>query len=473
MISFTVALCLLVAGYFLYGKLVERVFAPDNRTTPATSLNDGVDYVPMKPWRIFMIQFLNIAGLGPIFGAIMGAKFGLASYFWIVFGCIFGGAVHDYFSGMLSMRNEGCNLPELHGKFLGEPFRQFSRLFTALLLLLTAAVFVSGPAGLLSEMTPDYMTTIFWIVVIFIYYMVATMLPVDKVIGRFYPLFAVALLFMAAGVLVMLYVRHPQLPEVFDGVPNTHPKGLAVFPMMFISIACGAISGFHATQSPLMARCITNEHQGRWIFYGAMVTEGVVALVWAAAAIYFFREYGYEESNAAVVVKAITSDWLGSIGGILAILGVVAAPITSGDTALRSARLIIADMLHVGQTRIGKRLLISVPLFLLTLGFLVYSLHDKDGFNIIWRYFACANQSLAVLTLWALSVYLLRHKGWWHLMTLIPAVFMTAVCGTYILYAPEGFSLPYQPSVVAGVSVALVVTGLFYWIMRKKIITHI
>ena len=460
MISFSIALLALVAGYFLYGKFTERVFGPDdNRPTPAVAHPDGVDFVPMSGWRMFMIQFLNIAGLGPIFGAIMGAKFGLSSYLWIVFGTIFAGAVHDYLAGMVSLRHDGANLPVLHERYLGKGMGRFSRLFSVLLMVLVGAVFVSGPAGLLADMTPGWMDATFWIVVIFLYYIVATLLPIDKIIGKIYPVFAFALLFMAVGILVMLYVHHPALPEFTDGLGDTHPDGYPIFPMMFVSIACGAISGFHATQSPLMARCMTSERQGRRVFYAAMVTEGVVALIWAAAAVCYFGENGMGESNAAVIVKAMTSDWLGTAGSLLAILGVVAAPITSGDTALRSARLMVADMLHLDQKPITKRLVISVPLFLVTLLFLLYSLRDADGFNVIWRYFAWANQTLSVLTLWTLSVYLWLHNRRYVWMTALPAVFMTMVCATYIFYAPEGAGLNYGVSVAAGVvcTVALAV----------------
>lgn len=468
MITFSFALLLLVVGYFAYGAFIERLFAPDaSKTTPAILKTDGVDYVPMSGWRIFMIQFLNIAGLGPVFGAIMGAKFGMSSYLWIVLGTIFGGAVHDYLAGMISIRNDGCNLPEIHGKYLGNQMKQFSRFFAVLLMILVGAVFVAGPAELLGSLTPSFFNTTFWILIIFLYYFIATMLPIDKIIGKIYPLFAFALIFMAVGILVMIYIKFPALPEITDGLANTHPGGesMPIFPMMFISIACGAISGFHATQSPLMARCMTNEKQGRRIFYGAMIAEGIVALIWAAAATYFFQKNGMGISNAAEIVNDITKDWLGTFGGLLAILGVIAAPITSGDTALRSARLMIFDMFNFNQKPIKNRLLISIPLFLVTAGILLYSLRDKEGFNIIWRYFAWANQTLAVMTLWAITVYLLKEKKcYW--VTLLPALFMTSVVVTYILVAPEGFGLSYYLSLSIALSVVLLLLGLFFY---KKI----
>ena len=440
MITFTLCLFALLIGYFTYGRLCERIFAPDNRITPAIQHADGIDYMVLPPWKIFMIQFLNIAGVGPIFGAIMGAMFGTASFLWIVLGSIFAGAVHDYFSGMLSLRHDGESIPEIIGRYLGLSTRQVIRVFTVILMILVGAVFVASPAGLLAKLTPESLDVTFWIVVIFVYYILATLLPIDKIIGKVYPLFAASLLFMAIGLLVMLYVKMPDLPEVWEGLGNTHPKAetTPIFPMMFITIACGAISGFHATQSPLMARCMPSERQGRPIFYGAMITEGVVALIWAAVATYFFHQDGMGISDASVVVFDISREWLGTVGSVLAILGVVAAPITSGDTAFRSARLIVADFLKMEQKTIKRRLVICIPLFVVASALLIYSLHDADGFQVIWRYFAWANQTLAVFTLWTITVWLAREKkGLTFLITCIPALFMTVVCTTYICIAPD------------------------------------
>ncbi|WP_298130041.1 carbon starvation CstA family protein [uncultured Bacteroides sp.] len=472
MITFTLCLLALIAGYFLYGRFVGRIFGPDDRKTPAVTKADGVDYIPLPTWKIFMIQFLNIAGLGPIFGAIMGAKFGTASYLWIVLGSVFAGAVHDYLAGMLSLRNGGESLPEIIGRYLGVTTKQVMRGFTVLLMVLVGAVFVAGPAGLLANLTPDYMDATFWIVVVFVYYIFATLLPVDKIIGKIYPLFAIALLFMAVGILVMLYVKHPALPEFWDGLQNTHPNAavLPIFPIMFVSIACGAISGFHATQSPLMARCMTSERHGRPIFYGAMITEGIVALIWAAATTYFFHENGMGENNAAVVVEAITKDWLGTVGGVLAVLGVIAAPITSGDTAFRSARLIVADFLGMEQKSMRRRLYICIPMFLAAIGLLLYSLQDKEGFDMIWRYFAWTNQTLSVFTLWAITVYLVREKeGHYYHVTSLPATFMTAVCVTYICIAPEGFGL--GEGYTAGIAViTALIAAIWFYVWRYKTI---
>ena len=458
MVSFSVCLLILIVGYFVYGKYVERIFGPDaKRQTPAVTKADGVDYIPLPTWKIFMIQFLNIAGLGPIFGAIMGAKFGTASYLWIVLGSVLAGAVHDYFSGMLSMRHGGESLPEIIGRYLGITTKQVMRVFTVVLMILVGAVFVAGPAGLLAKLTPDSLDTTFWIIVVFLYYILATLLPIDKIIGKIYPVFAIALLFMAVGILVMLYVYHPALPELWDGVQNTHPNAAAlpVFPIMFVSIACGAISGFHATQSPMMARCLKNETYGRPVFYGAMITEGIVALIWAAAATYFYHENGMGENNASVIVDAITKNWLGTVGGVLAILGVIAAPITSGDTAFRSARLIVADFMHMEQKSIRRRLYICIPMFLAAIALLLYSMEDAAGFDMIWRYFAWSNQTLSVFTLWAITVFLVvSGKHYW--ITLIPALFMTCVCSTYLCIAPEGFGLPHALSYYAGLGCVVV-----------------
>ena len=472
MITFTFALLLLIGGYFIYGRYVNRIFGPDNRKTPALTMADGVDYIPLPTWKIFMIQFLNIAGLGPIFGAIMGAQFGTASYLWIVIGTIFAGAVHDFFSGALSIRQGGESLPEIVGRYLGMTTKKVMTIFTMILMILVGAVFVSGPAELIAGMTPDWMDAYFWIIVIFLYYVLATLMPVDKIIGKIYPLFAIALLFMAVGILVMLYIKNPDLPEMWNGFGTKYEKN-PIFPMMFISIACGAISGFHATQSPLMARCMTSEKHCRPIFYGAMVAEGIVALIWAAAATYFFQENGIVDQltgkafSGAAVATRISNEWLGTFGGILAILGIVAAPITSGDTALRSARLIAADFLHIEQRSIVKRLLICIPLFLLTIGVLVYSLSDAEGFKIIWRYFAWCNQTLSVFTLWAITVYLVREKKNYYI-TLLPALLMTLVCSTYICIAPEGLSLP-QPVAygIGGACVFIAVVWFMTWFKKE------
>ena len=471
MVSFIASIILLVLGYLVYGRVVARIFGVDNsRKTPAIVNPDGVDYVAMPWWKIFLIQFLNIAGLGPIFGAIMGVMFGPSAFLWIVFGSIFGGAVHDYLSGMLSLRRNGASLPELVGEQLGSGVKQFMRAFSLILMVLVGAVFVSGPAGLLAGMVQSINVT-WWIVIIFVYYMLATLLPIDKLIGKIYPLFGFALLFMAVGILLSLFINKAPIPEVWSALATQHPQGYSIFPMMFVSIACGAVSGFHATQSPMMARCMTNERYGRPCFYGAMIAEGVVALIWAAAASSFFGSVGglqeYVSSlpatanKAAEVVNLISNSWLGSVGGLLAILGVVAAPITSGDTALRSARLIAADYLRVDQKPISKRLLVAIPLFIGTFILL------QINFDVIWRYFAWSNQTLSVFTFWALTVYLYKeNRCYW--VTLLPAIFMTAVCSAYIIVAPEGFALPLSIGYAVAAVVCIIFSLLFIRFIKRN-----
>ncbi len=458
MYSFLISLAALILGYIFYGRLVERVFSPDStRQTPAFSKTDGVDFVPMPAWKVYMIQFLNIAGTGPIFGAIMGAKFGPSCYLWIVLGSIFAGAVHDYLCGMLSIRHEGAVLPDIVGRYLGKGSRPVMLIFSMVLLLLVGVVFVYSPALILGDMagfmpTPEK-SIMMWVLIVFIYYIVATLLPIDKLIGRFYPLFAFALIFMAAGLCVCLFAKWPSIPEFWDGLQNRGPstglEGQPIFPCLFITVACGALSGFHSTQSPLMARCIVNEKQGRPIFYGAMITEGIVALIWAAVSSYFFFDGGMQavgatSAQAPEVVSSVSRAWLGITGGILAVIGVVAAPITSGDTAFRCARVIIADFLHIDQKKKRNRIMIALPLFAAATLLLWYNIADENGFNTIWRYFGLANQALACLTLWTITSFLSRkYPGKAHcLMTLIPACFITSVCVTYLLVDKLGFNLP-------------------------------
>ncbi len=470
MITFILSIAVLLAGYFIYSKVIERIAGIDpNRQTPAYSMKDGVDYIPMPWWRIFLIQFLNIAGLGPIFGAVAGAMWGPVAFLWIVLGSVFAGAVHDYFSGMLSLKHKGLSITEIVGIYLGTGTKQFMRGFTVILMVIVGAVFIMGPAKILSGLTPDFATMTFWVWVIFIYYLLATMLPIDKIIGRIYPVFGFALVFMAVGLMTALIVKGYNIPELnFSNIHNYHVNSdkFPVFPMLFITIACGAISGFHSTQSPLMARCLTNEKYGRRVFYGAMITEGVVALIWAAISMSFFggiRELNevmtVNNGNAAFVVNEISNSLLGKFGGFLALLGVVAAPITSGDTAFRSARLIVADFLSYKQDPIKNRLFVSIPLFVA--GFLL----TQINFAIIWRYFAWSNQTLAMVVLWTITVYLAQErKFYW--ITLIPAVFMTAVTTTYLLLAPEGFSLPKDISYLLGAFLSVMALSGFF-IYRK------
>ena len=515
MITFIISLVALVLGYLIYGAIVERVMRPDDRETPAVRLADGVDYVALPTWKVFMIQFLNIAGTGPIFGAIMGMWFGPASYLWIVLGCIFAGAVHDFMSGMLSLRNDGANLPTLIGKYLGGGARNVMLVFTVLLLLMVGAVFVYSPALIMSGMFPKesmpmLSQPIVWIVVIFAYYVIATLLPIDKIIGRIYPLFAIALLVMAAGLLVGLFVKMPQLPELWNMgdmsqwtqsqvVDGKDTLGIVdylhknpTFPCLFITIACGAISGFHATQSPLMARCLKSERLARPVFYGAMITEGIVALIWATVSSYFFYYGGWKEVvdpqvvtdfmaqvqladgktliqyfTAPQVVNLVCSSWLGAVGGTLAVLGVVAAPITSGDTAFRSARLIIAEWLHFEQKSMVRRLMISVPLFVTSLLLLIWQMENPDGFNVLWQYFGWFNQALSVFTLWMITVYLARERKP-YIITMIPAVLMTVVCTTFLVASPQAMGRNDLTPWVTLVVIVVAVVWFAAWLKRVK-----
>lgn len=486
MFTFSLALVALVVGYLLYGVFVEKVFGIEpERTTPSYRLTDGVDYIPMATWRVYLIQFLNIAGTGPIFGAIMGILFGPAAYLWIVFGCIFMGAVHDYLCGMISLRQDGASLPEMVGNELGGAARQGMRGLSLLLLVLVGTVFVTTASGLLATMTAGSFGLDIsawrwvWIGLVFTYCILATLLPIDTLIGRLYPVFGAALLIMAIGVGYGIFTREGWVPEITDApFVSHHPKGLPIFPFLCITIACGAISGFHATQSPLMSRCLENERRGRIVFYGAMITEGIVALIWAAAAIKFaaaqsvppgqyagmepyhalsaILSAGGHGTNPSLLVNMICTTWMGRIGAILAVLGVVAAPITSGDTAYRSARLIAADFLHLNQKKIVNRLVLALPLFAISAALVFVD------FDVLWRYFAWTNQTLATCFLWTASVWLHRHgRNAW--IAFLPSVFMTVVVTSYILAAPEGFRLPQSISLIAGFALAI---ALAIWFLR-------
>lgn len=490
MTSFIIALLCLITGYFIYGSFVERTFGSDiNRQTPCYTSNDGVDYTPMATWKVFLIQFLNIAGTGPIFGAIQGILFGPSAYLWIVLGCIFAGAVHDYMSGMICIRSNGESLPEIVGDELGKHFRVIMRALSMVLMILVGTVFATTPAGLLANMTGEVeslsdfgITAVgIWTAIIFCYYILATLLPIDKLIGKIYPIFGLALLVMAGGVLYGIFANDGTLPELTDAFSNHHPSSnIPLFPGLCITIACGAVSGFHATQSPMMARCIKNEKYGRPVFYGAMITEGLVAMIWAAAAIKYadslsvagatpyeklmnaLTDNGAHGVNPAIIVNQICHSWLGSVGAILAILGVVAAPITSGDTAFRSARLIAADFMHFPQDKIYRRLMLCAPVFAISIGLMFID------FSIIWRYFAWTNQTLSVFTLWAITVYLARNKKMW-VISLIPAIFMTMVCSTYIMIAPEGFHLSAILSYCIGLAVTIICNACFFsWLAQNR-----
>lgn len=453
MMSFIISLIALIVGYFTYGKFVEKVFGIDeNRKTPAVRMADGVDYVEIDWKKAFLIQFLNIAGLGPIFGAIAGALWGPVAFLWIVFGCIFAGATHDFLSGMLSVRHDGATIAEIVGYYLGENAKKVMRVFSVVLLVLVGVVFVTGPADILANLTGK--PSLMWVGIIILYYMAATVLPVDKLIGKIYPLFGACLIIMGVGIGIGIVVLGYDVPEI--AFVNMHPKGTSIFPYLFVTIACGAISGFHATQSPLMARCMRTEKEGRRVFYGAMIAEGVIALVWAAAAMSFFggTEGLAQAGTPGVIVSTISNSILGKVGGALAILGVVACPITSGDTAFRSARLTIADALKYKQGPIINRFMVAIPLFVVGVALCFID------FTIIWRYFAWSNQALATIALWAGAAYLAR-EGKNHWIASLPGTFMTAVITTYILVAPEGLRLPESVGYPAGVVAAVLAIGLF------------
>ncbi|WP_100373546.1 carbon starvation CstA family protein [Bacillus sp. FJAT-45037] len=463
MITFAISIVLLIIGYFTYGKFVERVFGvkPD-RPTPAYSEQDGVDYVPMGTKRNSLIQLLNIAGVGPIFGPIMGALYGPVAFLWIVLGAIFAGAVHDYLTGMISIRNKGAHLPELAGKFLGKAMKHIVNAFSVLLLLLVGTVFVSAPASLIDSLAPGWVTLGMIIAAIFIYYVIATMLPIDKVIGRVYPLLGALLVISALGIGGSLIVTGAPIPELT--FTNMHPEGLMIFPLLFLTISCGALSGFHATQSPIISRTTMREKNGRSIFYGMMITEAVIAMIWAAAAMSLFHGTDLSALLAAggpgAVVTEVSITMLGAIGGTLAIIGVIILPITSGDTAFRSARMIVADYFKIGQKKIRNRFFIALPMFAISMYL------TTINFDILWRYFSWANQSTAMIALWVGAMYLiLAHKLHW--IASIPAAFMTMVTFTYIANAQIGFGLPMNVSyAVAALGTAVVIT--LFTIKAKK-----
>lgn len=464
MTFFFLCIGLLVLGYFTYGRFVEGIFGiDDSRPTPCCEMADGVDYIEMPTWKVFFIQLLDIAGLGPIFGPILGALYGPSALLWIVIGCIFAGAVHDYFSGMLSVRDKGASVPEVVGNYLGMTARQVMRVFSVILLLLVGVVFILGPAKLLGNLTGFNVQLL--IGCIFLYYFVATILPIDKLIGRIYPVFGALLLFMSIGVIGGLMAGGYEILPNLDFAANTHPKDLPIWPLLFITLSCGAISGFHSTQSPLMARCIQRESHGRAVFYGAMIVEGIIALIWATAGMSFYEDPAALQAvitagSPAAVVNEVCNTVLGPVGGFLAILGVVVLPITSGDTAFRSTRLILAETFKMDQSQAAKRLMIAVPLFAIAFAI------SQAPFGVIWRYFGWSNQMLSMLVLWAAAIFLVR-KGKFHWICSIPAGFMTAVDAAFILQAKIGFNLPADISNIIGAA-AGVAAFIFFVIYAAK-----
>ncbi|WP_404451276.1 carbon starvation protein A [Virgibacillus necropolis] len=467
MVTFVASIIFLVVGYLVYGKVVERIFGVDDqRETPAYSKKDGFDYMPMSWWRASLIQLLNIAGLGPIFGALLGALYGPVAFIWIVIGTIFGGAVHDYFSGMLSLKHKGAQYPTIVGKYLGKSVQSVINVVSIILMILVAAAFTAGPAQLMAEITP--LSFMACILIVFAYLVIAAVLPINKVIGKIYPIFGAILIFMAVSIGVGLFFFDNPVPNVT--LSNLHPDNLPMWPLLMVTISCGAISGFHSTQSPILARTLKKESEGRKVFYGAMIAEGVIALIWAAAGMAFFGGTGglQEALNAggpAGVVNEISISTLGSFGGILAILGVIILPITTGDTALRSSRMMLADLIKqftkkdvVGKWPLALLIIpVAVPTFLLT----------QMDYSFLWRYVGWTNQVVATVMLWTGAMYLLKqHKFHW--ICSVPALFMTAVTSTYIFYAPEGFSLAYSTSMIIGSIIWLIVA---LWFVRQ-LITH-
>ena len=487
MYTFIISVICLILGYVIYGKFMEHIMEPDaKRVTPCYSMQDGVDYTPMPTWKVFLIQFLNIAGTGPIFGTIQGILFGPSAYFWIVLGCIFGGAAHDYMAAMISLKRNGASLPEMVGDEMGNVARNAQRYLALLLMILVVAVFVKTPAGLLANLTNGLVlddSYMFWVVVIFVYYLLAATLPINKIIGKIYPVFGVVLIFMAVCIFVGVFTHSgTQIPEITDAFTNHYPGGaLPVFPCLCITIACGAVSGFHATQSPMMARCLKNERQAKRVFYGAMITEGIIALIWSAAALQFANELQvagntpYEKIynamldsngslNPAIFVNHICNSWLGSFGAVLAILGVVIAPITTGDTALRCARLILADMFRIKQDKVIKRLLLCLPIFVISVVLLFVK------FDILWRYFAWFNQTFSIFTFFTIAIYLAkRHKP--YMVSLLPGMFMVAVCVSYICVDPNSLNLNWILSYIIAFACALL-TGFWFMAWRNRYLNN-
>lgn len=470
MITFFVCLAVLVTAYFTYGKYLERIAEVDGaKATPCRRLADGLDYIEMPRWRVFLIQLLNIAGTGPIFGAILGACFGPVAFLWITVGGVFFGSMHDYLSGMMMVRHDGKSLPEIVGLYLGSGAKHGMRVFSIVLLVLVGAVFMLSPAQLLFTMMPG-ISTAWWVLIILGYYLLATMLPVDKIIGKLYPIFGIALIAMAVGLFCAIVFGPMEVPEL-NTLHNfqLHAEALPIIPTLFITIACGAISGFHATQSPLMARCVGNECQCRSVFYGAMISESIIALIWAAAAMAFFNgptglgeALAANDGNAAWAVDRISHGTLGIVGGFLALLGVVAAPITSGDTAFRSARLIVADLANIDQRPLLKRFLICVPLFLVGYGLTLVN------FGVIWRYFAWANQTMAVVVLWCIYVWLVeRKKCRW--IALLPALAMTFIVSSFVFESDQfmGMSSRVVAYVMGGAVTALIAAIVMLYARRK------
>ena len=495
MISFLLCLALLIVGYFVYGKIVDNTFGPDDRETPAVRINDGVDYVVMPQWKLFLVQLLNIAGLGPIFGALQGALWGPVVFLWITFGTIFAGGVHDYFSGMMSERNDGASIAEVTGRYLGPVMQNIMRVFSVVLLIMVGTVFAVGPAGLIvtlcknGGMSGVMTTTLFWLIIILVYYFIATFISIDAIIGKIYPLFGICLIIMAVGVIFGIFTNPAYtIPEIWANFSNMHPSNTPIWSFMFITVACGAISGFHSTQSPLMARCMKSEKQGHFVFYGAMVSEGIIALIWAAAgcALYTITDgkmVGLAEALAAgqsAAIYDVCLKTMGKVGVALAMIGVIICPITSGDTAFRSARLTLADWLKIDQDSYANRLKLCIPVLGVGAFLGIGNALGFINYTVIWRYFSWTNQTLAMIVLWAASMYLFYDKkNYW--LTAVPATFMSAVSATYFLLGNECLgqlinhkaadgTIIYNTAVAypVGIAVAALFLGIFLYTIKKR-----
>lgn len=481
--SFFIALVILIGGYFIYSRVTEKVFGIDNRLTPAIASPDGIDKTPLPKWKSFLIELLNIAGTGPIFGAISGALFGPIVFIWIVFGCLLGGAVHDYFSGMISSRNNGDSIVLLSSKYIGKAMEIVMRIFSIVLLILTTAVFVVSPSSLLESLTGGNVMAWIWMIIILAYYLLSTLVPIDKVIGKLYPIFGVILITMAFAVIGGILFQQDKYPmiEIIDNFKDfSNLNGeLPWWPFMFTTVACGAVSGFHATQSPMIAKCIKNEKEGRQVFYGAMVTEGIIALIWAAAAMAFYQvdtSSGWSElfaiGGSSTSVQQISSTLLGPVGTVLAILGVVICPITSGDTALRSCRLILGEWLKLDQKKIKNRLLLTLPLFIVVVGISIWNFLDSHNFNLLWRWFAWSNQLLAATCLWVCTAYLMKESSnkYKSFFTAIPALFMNFVVTTYIFGEPNialGRFIPMHIAYIVGGLLSLAIFGVYLFTLFR------
>lgn len=484
MVTFFIALAVLIGGYLIYSRVSEKVFAVDDRKTPAIANPDGVDITPLPKWKAFLIELLNIAGTGPIFGAISGALFGPIVFVWIVFGCILGGAVHDYFSGMISSRNNGESIVKLAGKYSGKIIEIIMRVFSIVLLILVTAVFVVSPSTLLESLTSGNVKAWIWMIIILVYYFVSTIVPIDKIIGKIYPVFGVILISMALAVIIGVMVQSKEYPmiELIGNLKDFSKENgsLPWWPFMMTTVACGAVSGFHATQSPMIAKCIKSEKEGRQIFYGAMVAEGVIALIWAAAAMAFFKvnttdgwgilaEFGGSSTSVNQIARGV----LGPVGTVLAIVGVVICPITSGDTALRSCRLIVGEWLHIDPKDKKKRILLTIPLFVAVIGISLWNFLEPHNFNILWRWFAWSNQVLAAISLWVATGFLFKtsKNKYLSLFTAIPAIFMTMVVSTYIFAEPQialGRFIPYNIAMIIGAIITLLVSGFYIFKLLTK-----